>query len=462
MKRNLKLILVLTLIFVLVGTFTACGKSEEKTEVNKEEKSEEKSEGKTEEKTEEKTEGKAEGNLETFLSEAEGDWYAYGNLDDLKLTINTDGSFTADYDDQTTDEGTISYDEDNEKFAFEGREQGYYGEFLEEDILLFWGNRYYRADQSIEFGQYNGSWYLDGDLDSDYYELEDGKWMFMAKQSSGHATDGQGHMEYRGGDEYQLHLYEYVDDDEPIVAFNINGENELIMKENGASYERIDTGDDSSSDFDIDVFLSDDETDEEDESGWVIEEVSESESGIKYEYPYFADGDVAGGRLYLNEDGTCLITSSESDVRGGTYSEDKDAGTIEITVDGGDTVVLSVEDDGASLESEQGERLICVAAQYLPDKNGEYPDAYYDHPITPGSTYYLNGDHDDYSLFFFDISSVTLKYSADDEELFAYYSIDDDVMKISEMDSFDGFELTIGDDGKTLVTEDGERFLLDE
>ena len=44
----------------------------------------------------------------------------------------------------------------------------------------------------------------------------------------------------------------------------------------------------------------------------------------------------------------------------------------------------------------------------------------------------------------------------------AYYSINGDVLQIGWVDVFDGFSLTIEDGGKTLVAENGERFILDE
>ena len=81
------------------------------------------------------------------------------------------------------------------------------------------------------------------------------------------------------------------------------------------------------------------------------------------------------------------------------YSEDLDAGTITFTLDDtGESFTAFVEDNGAVLRSEEGDLLICVAAQFLPDKNGKYPDAYYNHPIPPNSYYYQNGDHDSGSL----------------------------------------------------------------
>ncbi len=438
MNNTMKQILVWTLIFILVGSLAACGSSEEKPE----------------------------GVLETFLSKVEGDWYFCGNLEDRKLTINADGTFIVDYDSQTTDEGTISYNEDNEMFEFEGQEQGYGCVLLDDDTLEFWGWHYYRAEQSIEFGRFYGDWYLDGDTDLDYYAFEDGKWMLMAAQSSGHGTAGQGYVEYRGDDEYQLQLFENnVDDNEPVVAFSIEGADELVMKDGGASYMRVDADDDWSSDDETDEDDDADETpdDEIDGNNWVIADVSESELGIKFQYPYFFNGDVTSGRLFLNEEGAFAAAASDSNINYGTYSEDLDAGTLTFTFDDtDDTFVVFVEDNGAVLKSEEGEILICVAAQFLPDKNGEYPDAYYNHPIPPNSYYYLNGDPNAHSLFFYDISALSLKSSGDDEEKIAYYSINGDVMKIGEMESFDGFELTIEDGGKTLVAESGERFLLNE
>ncbi len=441
MKRTMKQLFALALALLLVGSLFACGGSDEKPA--------------------DETEKKPDGKLETFLSDAKGDWYAYGNLNDQKITINEDGTFIADYDATTTNEGTISYDEDSERFMFEGQEQSSYGDLLEDGILRCWGARYYRAEQSIEFGQFNGNWYLDGDTNYDYYTFTDGKWMLMAAQPGGHATGGQGHVEYRDGDEYQLCLFEYVEDDEPIAAFRIEGEDELIMEADSASYVRLDAGDDDPDDDNDDDYDNDDD-DTQDKKLWEIDDVEESELGIKYQYPYFVEGDVAEGRLYINDDGTFVVTTSGADPKSGTFTEDLDAETITFTFDDtGDTFEFSVEDDGAVLESDEG-LMICVVAKYLPDEDGEYPDAYYEHPITPFSYYYLNGDPDGYSLFFFDFSAVTVKYSVDDEELIAYYSIDGDTMKISEMESFDGFVLTIEDDGKTLVSEDGQRFLLNE
>ena len=143
MKRTMKQLFALALALLLVGSLFACGGSDEKPA--------------------DETEKEPDGKLETFLSDAKGDWYAYGNLNDQKITINEDGTFIADYDATTTNEGTISYDEDSERFMFEGQEQSSYGDLLEDDILRCWGCRYYRAEQSIAFGQFNGNWYLDGD-----------------------------------------------------------------------------------------------------------------------------------------------------------------------------------------------------------------------------------------------------------------------------------------------------------
>ena len=129
MKRTMKQFIALALALLLVGSLFACGGSDEKPA--------------------DKTEKEPEGKLETFLSDAKGDWYAYGNLNDQKITINEDGTFTADYDAVTTNEGTIAYDEDSERFMFEGQEQSSYGDLLEDGILRCWGARYYRAEQSI-------------------------------------------------------------------------------------------------------------------------------------------------------------------------------------------------------------------------------------------------------------------------------------------------------------------------
>ena len=267
-------------------------------------------------------------------------------------------------------------------------------------------------------------------------------------------------MEYRDGDEYQLCLFEYVEDDEPIAAFRIEGEDELIMEADSASYVRLDAGMMILMTIMMMITIM----------TMMIRRIRnygklmmwKNRIRIKYQYPYFVEGDVAEGRLYINDDGTFVADDFGADPKSGTFTEDLDAETITFTFDDtGDTFEFSVEDDGAVLESDEG-LMICVVAKYLPDEDGEYPDAYYEHPITPFSYYYLNGDPDGYSLFFFDFSAVTVKYSVDDEELIAYYSIDGDTMKISEMESFDGFVLTIEDDGKTLVSEDGQRFLLNE
>ncbi|MGI6507925.1 MAG: hypothetical protein ACOX4A_06005 [Saccharofermentanales bacterium] len=439
MKRIMKQMVVWALILILVGSLAGCGGSEKKPE----------------------------GVLETFLSKAAGDWYCCGNLEDRKLTINADGTFVIDYDSETTDEGNIDYDEDMELLSFDGQEQGYVCELLDDDTLEFWGWHYYRAEQSIEFGRIYGDWYLDGDTDLDYYAFEDGKWMLMGATDNGHETAGQGYVEYRGTKEYPLQLFEnYSDSGEPVVAFRIEGEDELIMEDGGTSYMRIDADDDGSDDEEIDETDETDESDETDEeidgNNWVIADVEESASGLKFQYPYFANGDVTGGRLFLGEEGGFLTINPASEESYGQYSEDLDAGTVTFTLDdSGESFTAFVEDNGAVLRSEEGDLLICVAAQFLPDKNGEYPDAYYNHPIPPNSYYYQNGDHDSGSLFFYDILGVATT-SPDGDVMGAYYSINGDVLQIGWVDVFDGFSLTIEDGGKTLVAENGERFILDE
>ena len=160
------------------------------------------------------------------------------------------------------------------------------------------------------------------------------------------------------------------------------------MEDGGTSYMRIDADDDGSDDEEIDETDETDESDETDEeidgNNWVIADVEESASGLKFQYPYFANGDVTGGRLFLGEEGGFLTINPASEESYGQYSEDLDAGTVTFTLDdSGESFTAFVEDNGAVLRSEEGDLLICVAAQFLPDKNGEYPDAYYNHRSLP-------------------------------------------------------------------------------
>ena len=178
--------------------------------------------------------------VEDFTSEASGVWQKNGNLQDERLEVFEDATWTSQILEDgiwtTVAQGTIAYNEDYETFEFSDDMSNkiYPVEYSSNngEVLNFRDN-FYRAESSVDgFAAFDGNWYQNADKKSDYYSFENGEWKWFEPDGMGHVSVDNGNLAWDGATG-KLVAYAYQDG-EIFAEFSINGNDELVTDD--ASY----------------------------------------------------------------------------------------------------------------------------------------------------------------------------------------------------------------------------------
>jgi hypothetical protein len=275
------------------------------------------------------------GNLNSFLAEAEGDWYMRGDSSSEMLRISEDGAWELYVLPESGGEklvgehggaDSLRYDSEHEEWRFEGEKYIYNGKMTGDGQMLFKGVTFVVAEESRNLSErFDGKWYLNGDSEQDYYIFEGGRWDFYEKIGMGYASTETGYLVYRGGDTKEL----TVTGDRSAV-FSVVDDDEIRLKDGGQPYLRLEGLDDDDSD-------------------------SSANAGIVTGKFYFLNGDIDSYSLYFYDEEYVDFDTPEGETHEGTYSIDGNTMTV-IFTETGIVNILEIEDDGTALLDEQGER----------------------------------------------------------------------------------------------------------
>lgn len=156
--------------------------------------------------------------VEDFTSKAAGVWQRNGNLQDERLEVLDNGTWTSqtfeDCEWTTIAQGTIEYNKDYKTFEFldDMSNKIYPVEFTGgKGEVLYFRDNFYREENSVDgFAAFDGKWYQDGDRDSDYYAFENGEWNWFKAEGMGHVSVDYGNLAWNGA-EGKLLAYAYAD-----------------------------------------------------------------------------------------------------------------------------------------------------------------------------------------------------------------------------------------------------------
>jgi hypothetical protein len=287
------------------------------------------------------------GDLKSFLAEAEGDWYMYGDSSNEMLRISEDGAWELYMLPESGGEKFVGeqggadssvYDSENKVWNFGGEKYIYNCEMTGDGQMFFKGATFVAAHESRNLSErFDGKWYLDGDSEQDYYIFENGTWDFYESIGMGYSSTDTGYLVYRGGDTQELTAVEsFVGD--LFAVFSVVAEDEISLKDDGRSYLRLE-GLDSE---------SDEATPDYDDGD------SSANAGITTGSFYYLDGDFDSYSLYFYDEIDFDFDTPEGETHEGTYSIDGNTLTIVFTETGVENT-LEIEDDGATLIDDQGE-----------------------------------------------------------------------------------------------------------
>jgi hypothetical protein len=275
------------------------------------------------------------GNLKSFLAKAEGDWYMRGDSSSEMLRIAEDGAWElyvlpeGGGEKIVGDQGgadSITYDSEDKVWNFGGENYIFDCEMVDDGEMIFKGVTFVTAVESRNLSErFDGKWYLDGDDEQDYYIFDGGRWDFYERIGLGYASTETGYISYRGGDTKEL----TVTGDRSAV-FSIVGDDEISSKDGGQSYLRLEGLD-------------------YDDSG------SGANAGITTKSFYYLDGDMSSYSLYFYDEEYVDFDTPEGETFEGTYFIDDNYLVITFTETGIENI-LQIEDGGATLLDEQGER----------------------------------------------------------------------------------------------------------
>lgn len=236
--------------------------------------------------------GKDVGN---FTSKAAGVWQRNGNLQDVRLEVREDGTWTSQTLENgtwtTTAQGTVDYNKEYKTFEFSDDNKIYPVEYSSNngEILHYKNDNYFRAENSKNgFAPFDGSWYQNGDRGSDYYVIENGEWKWFEPQGTGAVSVVSGNLAL---DETAGRLLAYAYSDGEIFAAFDPSENGKLIKD-GVPYvfmedltagDTIGAGDDASTDSERDS--------------------AESEFPIIMGEFYYLDGERGQPSFYFFDDG---------------------------------------------------------------------------------------------------------------------------------------------------------------
>lgn len=170
-----------------------------------------------------------------FTAKTAGAWQRNGNLQDERLEVLDDGTWTnrslTDGVWTTTAHGTIAYNKDYKTFEFSDdlSNKIYPVEYSDSngEVLNFRDN-FYRTEHSVDgFAAFDGKWYKNADNDSDYYSFENGEWKWFNAEGMGHVSVDYGELAWDGA-AGKLLAYSYTDG-EVFAAFVPSDSGELML-----------------------------------------------------------------------------------------------------------------------------------------------------------------------------------------------------------------------------------------
>ena len=134
--------------------------------------------------------GCSAGSAKEFAASASGMWLRDGDSRGVSLEIWEDGTWLqhslkgAQW--TRIGLGTIAYNRAEKKHEFvnEMTENSQLVDLFEDSVLILSGEKYYRADVSID--QMDGKWYLSNDLFNDYFHIEGDTYIYYEWQGMGH------------------------------------------------------------------------------------------------------------------------------------------------------------------------------------------------------------------------------------------------------------------------------------
>jgi hypothetical protein len=389
-------------------------------------------------------------NVDSFLKEVSGLWYSNGNSEGEMLRIKEDGSweyYAGGSDNDMTDSGgkdSMSYDETFENWFFDSStEQGttYSVEPEDNETLKFSGVLFVRAEISSGLSEYNGEWYLDGDSEQEFYRFENGDWdLWTARVDGGRTTESNGHLVYKGGENKRLTITDGWGD--VNIECTFNGDNEINA--DGKTYVRLNG---LTEDYDMTFDSAEEENAESSET---------SNLELVYGEYYYLDGDSEAYYFYFYDESAFDFFSSEAGVTyPGVYSVD--GNTITLNYDDGDTGSLTIEEGGAAVVTDSGDRCtITVADSGEADAEETDTEAVYD----VFGDYYQSIDReiDAYSyLSFYPDGTLTMYYDGD--EFDATYEVSGDRLTITNSGNGETIELTVLDEDNLFNGSSGVSFV---
>ena len=289
-----------------------------------------------------------DGILKNFLVDTEGDWYEFGNSNSQMLRIAKDGAWTLYEAEKFEGErliedsggaGSISYDSEYKEWNFKSENYEhsiYLCDKTEDGLLIFDLVTFVAANESRDLGErFNGTWYLDGDDDQDYFEFEDGMWDYYAAIGTGHSSSDSGYLAYRGGNTKELTAFASHTDD-LFAVFSVVGNDEISMKDGTLTYLRVE----------IDASEGGDELEQ------VAGLTSDENVSISLWSFYYLDGESDAGSLFFYTDNTVDFDLADETWEG-SYSID--GNILTITWESGEEISLTILDNGSTIVDAQGE-----------------------------------------------------------------------------------------------------------
>jgi hypothetical protein len=191
----------------------------------------------------------------------------------------------------------------------------------------------------------------------------------------------------------------------------------------------------------------------------------ESDFMLSFVYTtYYLDGISDSEAFYFDQDGEAEweypMGNEDIDSLTGTYViEYPDA--VHVTVDGMDEVTLSIHGNGAELHIDDRDAVFMPENYLNPPDAADDTDEADDAGALSTYTYYnMDGDSESYSLYFFDSGTVDWDYPGEDTRQ-GYYTVEGDTLTIEWNDSEQTEVYTIEDDGASVLSEAGERFIME-
>jgi hypothetical protein len=292
--------------------------------------------------------------IAAFLEDGIGQWYRCGDRNSDVLTIFEGGTWAlTSADGEITGKGTLAmseFDEGVVQYENEMSNQIFPAIPVEDGSLLNYGGTTYVRSDYTAYGldQFDGSYYLDGDRDADYYTFENGEWKFYEAQGAGHFSTQSGLLIFNGGD-LIVDGYRVSGEEPPFDVLTNSADDTLISGDK--SYVKLEdaesTYDSDAYDYNGNGYLDDDEM--EDYLAGVVNGGENSGGSASTENEiivgifYYRMGNSDLDSLYFYDDGTVDLDSPGYDTVEATYSVDGDQLTI---VYEGESQALTISYDG--------------------------------------------------------------------------------------------------------------------